>query len=384
MRGNITRRGKSSWRLKFDTGVDSVTGKRQTRYFTVRGKRQDAERELARLLNEAHGGTLIGRSKLTVAECLREWLCAAPGLSLKTAERYLQLAERQIIPYLGDVTVQNLKPVQIQDWHTAIAKAGGMDGRPLSSRTVGHAHRVLQRALQRAVENETLVRNVASIVRAPKAAAQELEILTARQIGVVLAKLDGHVLYPIVAVALATGMRRGELLALRWEDVDLDAPAPAVRVERALEETSSGLRFKAPKTKYGRRMVSLPAIAVEALRAHRVKQLELRVALGLGKLEPGALVFSTIEGAPLSPDNLSRDWRRAVAALDLPRVKFHGLRHSHASALIASGLDVLTVSRRLGHGSPVVTLNTYAHLFAKPDEKAAAAIEAALRTTRER
>ena len=176
-------------------------------------------------------------------------------------------------------------------------------------------------------------------------------------------------------------MRRGELLALRWEDIDLDEAK--ARVERSLEETAAGLRFKAPKTKHGRRTISLPPSAVDALRAHRLKQLELRVALGQGKPEPETLVFSTIEGSPLSPDNLSRDWRRVVAALKLPGVKFHALRHSHASALIASGLDVLTVSRRLGHGSPVMTLNTYAHLFAKTDEKAADAIEAALRTTGE-
>jgi integrase len=205
--------------------------------------------------------------------------------------------------------------------------------------------------------------------------------LSADEMGVVLGKLNGHALYPIVALALGTGMRRGELLALRWEDVNIDGAT--VRVERALEETSAGLRFKGPKSRHGRRTISLPGSAVDALRAHRLKQLELRVALGQGKPEPGALVFSTIEGAPLSPDNLSRDWRRAVIGLDLPRVKFHALRHSHASALIASGLDVLTVSRRLGHGSPVVTLNTYAHLFAKTDEKAADAIEAALRTTGE-
>jgi integrase len=239
----------------------------------------------------------------------------------------------------------------------------------------------LHRALQRAVENETLPRNVASLVRVPNVEVKEVEILSADEIGVVLAKLEGHALYPIVALSLATGMRRGELLALRWEDVDLDGAT--LRVGRALEETSAGLRFKAPKNRHGRRMISLPPSAIDALRAHRLKQLELRVTLGQGKPEPGALVFSTIEGAPLSPDNLSRDWRRAVTALDLPRVMFHGLRHSHASALIASGLDVLTVSRRLGHGSPVVTLNTYAHLFAKTDEKAADAIEAALRTTRE-
>jgi integrase len=363
MRGNITRRGKSSWRLKFDVGTDSVSGKRQTRYATVRGKRQDAERELARLLNEAHNGTLIEPSKVTVAECIRTWLHDGQGLSPKTAERYRQLAEQQIIPHLGAIQLQKLKPSQVQDWHGIVRREGGKDGRPLSARTVGHAHRVLHRALQRAVENETLPRNVATIIRPPKVEAQEVEILSADEIGVLLAKLEGHPFYPTVALALATGMRRGELLALRWEDLDLDGAT--VRVERALEETAVGLRFKPPKTKHGRRIISLPPSTVDTLRAHRLKQLELRVALGQGKPEPGALIFSTLEGAPLSPDNLSRDWRRVVAALDLPAVKLHALRHSHASALIASGLDVLTVSRRLGHGSPVVTLNTYATCSAR-------------------
>ena len=381
MRGNVTRRGKSSWRLKFDDGADPISGKRKTRYVTVRGKRQDAERELARLLNEVHNGTLIEPCKVTVADCVRGWLSGAHGLAPKTLERYRQLSEQQIVPHLGAVQLQKLRPAQVQDWHGTIMREGGKAGRSLSARTVGHAHRVLHRALQRAVENETLPRNVASLVRPPKVEAQEVEILSAKEIGVVLSRLKGHTLCPIVALGLATGMRRGELLALRWEDIDLDEAK--ARVERSLEETAAGLRFKAPKTKHGRRTISLPPSAVDALRAHRLKQLELRVALGQGKPEPETLVFSTIEGSPLSPDNLSRDWRRVVAALKLPGVKFHALRHSHASALIASGLDVLTVSRRLGHGSPVITLNTYAHLFAKTDEKAADAIEAALRTTGE-
>jgi integrase len=379
MRRSITRRGKSSWRLKYDVGADPVTSKRRTRYVTVRGRRQDAERELTRLLNEVHNGTSIDPSKVTVAEYLLAWLDGINGLSLKTAERYRQLSEQQIIPHIGAIRLQKLKPSQVQDWHGKLLRGGGKNGRSLSPRTVGHAHRVLHRALQSAVEIETLPRNVAGVVRAPNVEPQEVSILSAQEIGGALSKLQGHPLYPIVALALATGMRRGDLLGLHWEDVDLDAST--VRIERALEETGAALRLKAPKTKNGRRTISLPPSAVEVLRAHRLKQLEMRVALGQGKPEPGALVFSTIRGTPISPDNLSRDWRRAVAALDLPSVTFHALRHSHASALIASGLDVLTVSRRLGHGSPVVTLNTYAHLFAKTDEKAAAAIEATLRTT---
>ena len=195
----------------------------------------------------------------------------------------------------------------------------------------------------------------------------------------VLGGLDGHALCPIVALALATGMRRGELLALRWEDLDLEEAM--VSIVRSLEETKAGLRFKAPKTKRGYRTISLPPSSVETLRAHRRQQLELRMALGQGRPESSALVFSTIEGGPLSPDNLSRDWRRVTTARKLPRIRFHALRHTHASALIASGLDVFTISRRLGHASPAVTLAIYGHLFRDTDKEAAGVIEVVLRTT---
>lgn len=141
MRGNITRRGKSSWRLKFDIGTDPATGKRQSRFVTVRGKRQDAQRELARLLNSAHDGTLVEPSKVTIAEYLRVWLDGPHGLSPKTVERYQQLAQRQIIPHVGGFQLQKIKPAHIQDWHVTLLKAGS-----ISARTVGHAHRVLHRA----------------------------------------------------------------------------------------------------------------------------------------------------------------------------------------------------------------------------------------------
>ena len=158
----------------------------------------------------------------------------------------------------------------------------------------------------------------------------------------------------------------------------------ALRIERSLEETKAGLRFKVPKTRYGRRTITLPPSAIEALRAHRRRQLELRVALGQGKPDTGALVFCTIDGEPIAPSRISGAWRDAVVAKKLPRVSFHSLRHAHASALIARGTDVVTVSRRLGHGSLVVTLSVYSHIFEKTDAGAAAAIEAAMQTDKER
>ena len=303
-------------------------------------------------------------------------------LAPKTLERYRELAERQIIPTLGAVALQKLRPSAVQQWHGTILKTGGKDGRPLSARTVGHAHRVLHRALQRAVENETLSRNVASAISPPKVEAGEVEILDVHQVSVMLHKLAGHELYTIAALALATGMRRGELLGLQLGDVDLDAAS--LKVDRSLEETAAGLRFKAPKTKHGRRTISLPPSAISVLRDHRVRQLERRLALGLGRPSAETLVFSNLDGSPLSPRKLSREWLRVCVALGSPPVMFHALRHTHASALISAGLDVVAISRRLGHANPTVTLNVYAHLFVRTDTAAATAIEAVFRTGKER
>ena len=375
MKGSITRRGKTSWRLKYDVGRDA-NGKRAIRFQTVRGKRADAERELAKILSAHHDGISVEPTKVTVSEYLRAWLDRLK-VTPKTLERYRQLVEFQIIPHLGNVLLQKLRPVHIETWHATLLREGGAKGKALSARTTGHAHRVLHSALARAVAAEVVSRNVAAAIAPPKVNAVEIEILAADQMASVLPKLEGHPLYAIAALALGSGMRRGEIVGLQWQDVDLEAGV--LRVERAVEETKAGLRLKPPKTRHGRRTLSLPGQAVEALRGHRKAQLETRLALGQGRQEPASWVFGTVDGDPLSPDNLSRDWRRAVKARGLPPVSFHALRHSHASALIAGGLDVVSVSRRLGHGNPSITLTTYSHVFKRADLSAATAIEAALR-----
>ena len=222
--------------------------------------------------------------------------------------------------------------------------------------------------------------NVAGLVDAPAVADKEFETLTAQQAQAVLQNLRGRTLYPIAATAVATGMRRGELLALRWQDVDLDGAK--LRVERSLEQTKrGGLLFKAPKTRYGRRTVTLPSSTVAELRTHRRAQQEQRLALGQGKAPEDALVFPTWDGSTRSPNALTKEWSVAMARAGI-KATFHSLRHTHASTLIASGLDVLTISRRLGHGSPAITLGVYGHLF-KTDDRAAAIMEAALKGVRE-
>ena len=178
-----------------------------------------------------------------------------------------------------------------------------------------------------------------------------------------------------VILALFAGLRRSELLGLQWGDLDFDGKM--LRVRRALEQTSAGITIKGPKSRAGTRDISMPDIVVDALREHRREQLELRLKLGIGRLADDGFVFANpLTGAPPSPASLSSQWIATARSIGLPELTFHSLRHSHASMLISAGVDVVQISRRLGHSSPTITLGVYAHMFKKTDTAAAAINEA--------
>jgi integrase len=370
MKGNLTRRGKTSWRLKFDAGRDGA-GKRVTKFVTLRGTRAQAQAEAAKILASTVTGTYVDPTTETVATFAERWLSdwADSNVSNKTWTRYSQLLRKHACSRIGSIAIQRLRAADLQGIYAAMAADG------LADRTRLHAHRVMHLMLKHAAQWGVVARNVAAMVDAPRVKAREIETLSPAQVQTVLETLRGRSLYPIVAAALGTGMRRSELLALRWQDLDLKEGT--LRVEQALEQTKrGGLVFKAPKTRYGRRAITLPPSTVAELRAHRKAQLEQRLALGLGRAPDSSLVFATWDGSTRSPNALTKEWALAMKKAGL-KATFHSLRHTHASTLIAAGLDVLTISRRLGHGTPAITLGIYGHLF-KPDDRAAAIIEAAL------
>jgi integrase len=377
MSGHIRRRGERSWELKFDLGVDALTRKRITRYYSFRGTRREAQAKLTELMSEAARGVLVDPTKETLSAFLdrwdRDW--ASHNVSLKTVERYRQLITNQIKPHLGAVPAQKIKPVQLNALYAKLLQSGGIEGAPLAAQTVGHTHRLLRRALGHAAQWGLIAQNPAALVHPPRVAQAEIEIVREDEIKVVLDALRGRnlPLYTIATVALATGMRRGELLALRWKDIDLDGGK--VRVERSLEQTRAGLRLKAPKTKHGRRIITVPAAVVADLRTHWRASQEQRLALGFGRSQPDDLVFTMWDGSPRKPNALTNDWLRA-SMITGRRINLHALRHTHASSLIAAGVDILTISRRLGHANPKITLSVYGHLYGNTDDKAAQAVEA--------
>lgn len=387
MTGHIRRRGQRSWEIKWDAGNDPATGKRKTRYASVKGTKREAEAELVRLMAAQKSGQAAEPSKITVKEFFdhwdRDW--ASLNVTAKTLERYRELTQLHVVAHLGATALQKLRPANLAALYTTLLREGKSPRRKpkageklknqgLSPRTVGHVHRVAHRAFGHAVQWGLITVNPAANVSPPPVASTEIEILRPDDLKKVLAHVKGTGLQFLTATVLGTGMRRGELLALRWLDLDLDRST--LRVQRSLEETSAGLRFKAPKTKHGRRTISLPAYLVGELRSHWKAQIEARLSLGLGKPSPEALVFPRFDGEPRSPDSLSKEWKAAATAAGAP-VTLHALRHTHASQLIASGLDVLTISRRLGHGNPNITLTVYGHLFASTDDRAAKVLDAA-------
>jgi integrase len=379
MRGHIRARGKQSWELKFEAGKRDAAGKRQIHRETFRGSRKDAERRLTQLLAQYDNGSYVAPNQLNLAEYLRGWLAGSDHLAKKTAERYSQLVESQIIPDLGRTLLQQLRPAQIAAWHQKMRGGGGKNGRPLSAQTVRNAHRVLHCALSHAVALEIVARNVCSVVRAPKVEAKEIPILGPDDLTHVLQRLEGHRLHPIISLAISTGLRRGEMLALQWRDIDLEHAT--LRVERSLGETATELYVKSTKTAHGRRTIGLDDDIVAILRQHRRHQNEERLALGLGAARERNLVFADVRGGPLSPDTLSRDFWRLRKALCLPDVSLRGMRHTHASVCLAARVDSVTTSRRLGHSRPSTTMDLYGHLFGNPDSAAVDAIRSAKRGT---
>ncbi|SHN86736.1 tyrosine-type recombinase/integrase [Bradyrhizobium erythrophlei] len=379
MKGHIQRRGKNSWRLKFDAGRDEKTGKRKTQFHTFRGSKREAQIKLAELVTAVDQSKYVEPNKVTVAEFVRarvdQWE-ASGNISARTAERYRELVENQIVPHIGAKLLQKLRTLDIEGWHTTLRAAGRADKKGgLAPRTIGHAHRVLGKALRDAVKNELVTKNVVADESAPKVDDDEMVIV--KDIPAFIELLRNHRLFVPAMVSLFTGLRIGELLALREGRVDLDGKV--IQVREALEETKAhGIRFKAPKTKAGRRDVTLPDILVDTLREFRKTQLEIRLRLGTGKIPDDALLFADIDGSPPSQKRYSKAWSDFADQIGMPDLGFHNLRHTHASQLIDAGVDIVTISKRLGHSKPDITLRIYAHLFRKDDGKAAAAINAAL------
>ena len=383
--GHIRQRSPGSWEVRYSISTPAG-GQRQTVTTTVRGDRKAAERELRRLLRAVDIGEHVDATRMTVRDWLARWLeTVRQEVAPKSHERYAEIVRNFLTPALGNLPLQKLTPSHIQEAYNRWATGGRRDGKEggLSPRTRRHVHRILSSALARAVEQHALARNPADALkrRLPKVERREMITLTLEQSARLLEAVGHSRIYWPVLIALSTGMRRGEILALRWRNVDLERGV--VRVVETLEETKSGIRFKAPKTEKTR-AIALPACSVEELRRLKREQAEALLALGI-RQTADTLVCCREDGAPKQPLSLTYEFARFVSRTkDLPRVRFHDLRHTHATHLLANGVHPKIAQERLGHSTISTTLDLYSHVTDTIQSDAAVRLDTALRGAVER
>ncbi|HEY7431911.1 MAG TPA: tyrosine-type recombinase/integrase [Streptosporangiaceae bacterium] len=309
----------------------------------------------------------------TVGEWLQHWLhnVARARVEATTWERsYSYSVTRLIVPYLGHVRLHELNEDDVEAWHAALSRRTTRAGRPLSAAAVTNAHRVLSVALNEAVRRQRIVRNPCTLVPPPRIDRAERPVPDSAQAAAILARCESWPNGARWVLALATGLRQGEVLALRWSDVELEG-RPSVTVRRTMARVGGELVFKAPKTPKSRRTVALAPVAAERLRRHRAGQ-PVR-----GR---DALVFTGPRGQLVSSQADGADWKALLADLGLPPAwRVHDLRHAAATALLQMGVDVRVVQEILGHSSAAVTQNVYQHVAPVLHERAAESLDAWLR-----
>jgi integrase len=343
----------------------------------VRGTKADAQRRLHELLVEVEAGGYAGAQRLTVAKIAERWLATKEHrVAAYTYAFYSSHVRLYIVPTLGSLRADALRPAYIEAAIGRWARGRRHDRERgvLSARSVTHLFNTLRTILRWGVKMEMLVRNAADAVEPPRFERKEMRALDSAGVARLLEAAQGTELRAIIAVAIGTGLRRGELLALRWSDANLDARR--LTVHRSLETVKGVTRTKPPKTARSARTIALPPFVAEVLREEHHRQ-ELREARGIKRNE-GGWVFARANGSPWEPGAFSLAFARFVKNAKLPHVRFHDLRHSFGTLALASGVDVQTVSRALGHESTAITSRIYLHAVESLNEDAAARIDALL------
>ena len=372
MRGHITQRSPGSWTIAASIGVDPATGKRRRIWRTVRGTKRQALAELTRLISEHDRGVSQPIHKVKTSEYLSSWLSdvVAHRNQPRTVDSYRVLIKRHINPVVGNLSLERIAP------HDVDAIISAMRAKGLTENTCLHAFSVLRRALRDAERKGLVANNVCRLIDPPKRAPYEVNAPEMDAVVAILAEAEDTQYGPILNFMARTGIRRGEAVALKWRNVDLDTEVATV-VESAVRLPGKSITFRSTKSAASRRGIALDSHTVRLLRQHRARQ--NKYILGLGDVyEDQGLVFNGVRGGPLDLDDVSHQFSRIAARAGHSGVTLHGLRHGHAAGLIKTGAHPRVVQERLGHASAAFTLQTYGHVAKGLQEQAANAFADAL------
>jgi integrase len=326
-------------------------------------------RETLRQLQKQHqDGIDLTSGDLTVSIFLTRWLedSVRPTVRQRTYENYESMVRVRLVPHIGGVKLRKLNPAIIQKMYTDLSDSG------LSARSVHHTHRALHKAMKHALRQGMIARNPCEAVDPPRAQGSEMKTLSGSEVGVLLSGTEGERFHTLYVLAITSGLRMGELLGLRWSDVEFEKRRLFVR--RSLQKAKGGFMFVEPKTAKSRRTVMLTDRALTALKTHRQHQIEDRLALGPSWNDQD-LVFTSEIGGPMDPGNCAAIFKKALRRLELPDIRFHDLRHTCATLLLSAGTHPKIVSEMLGHSTIVLTLDTYSHVIPVMHSEAAETME---------
>jgi len=366
MRGTVERYGRG-WRYRMELTRDPGTGRR--RFLSKGGfaTEREARRELHKALVGRDEGTLVARSPHRLGEYLGEWLeGASTDLKPTTAAGYRR-AVAHLTALLGQVKLQELTPLAVERCYARLLKGG------LAPKTVRNTHTVLHRALADAERLGVLVRSPVAAARPPSVPRHERPTWSPEELSRFLQATAGHRLHAAFVLVATTGLRRGEVLGLRWSDVSLEGAA--LSVVQTITSVGGQTLVSSTKTGKSRRQVALDAGTVAVLRAHRVRQAEQRLAAGSVWQDHG-LLFCREDGRALNPEHFTRLFRALVAKHGMRPIRLHDLRHTHATLALQAGVHPKVVSERLGHATVGITLDLYSHVVPSLDRQAAETIAA--------
>jgi integrase len=386
MKGGIRQRSLKgpSWEIAIDLGRDPVTGDRRQRMMTIQAKNHRAAvNERNRLLTERDSGSYTDPSSETLGGFLERWdrEYVVPNVRSRTGDLYRSIVRNRILPHLGAVRLSRLTTAHVLDFYQRLREGPRRDGRngTLSAYSLRNTHRVLKQALNDAVKWGLINRNPAN-VDGPRVPRYEMRALTAEEVNRLLDAARDTEIGPVVSLAVYTGMRRSELLGLRWGDVDFDLAT--IQVGRGLHRLKGRvMKYETPKSRHGQRLIDLSPSALFALPKQQDGVRKRAADLGI-LMDATTPVFVRADLSPMTPDAVSHRFARVASDAGLGNIGMHVLRHTHATLMLQQGVHPLVVSRRLGHASVQITLDTYSHVVPSIAKAAAVAFETGLAAER--
>lgn len=373
MTGHIRKRALKNgikYQVIIEKGIDSK-GKRLRDYYTVSGSKKDAERVLNEKINEGNKGCYIDPSQMTLEEHLSQWIetYAKPNLSPTTVRGYLVNIRNHTLPYLGSVPLQKLVPLQIQHMYDKLK------AKNLSPRTIKYVHATLREALQYAVRMQLIPRNPADFVTLPKQVKYKAKAYEEDEAILLLEKAKDTDMDAPLHLAVGLGLRRGELLALRWNDIDFETNQ--LTISQNLVYVNGEYIFRQPKSEAGNRTIEMPSGLATVLKKHRKKQLEDKLFFG-SEYKDNNLVCCKQDGSPYNPGSFSHKFEQFLKKHGLRQIRLHDLRHTNASLMLQYNVPAKVASQRLGHSTVSITLDLYSHVIGNLQTEAADKIDSGI------